>query len=157
VADRLSDFVSRLRVAAKADPQTAWFDVVSAADIAAAEELLDLKLPTLLSACYREVSNGGFGPGQLIGLPGGFPSSWGDLTQTFAVLHEDEECEESWLPIVDWGCSEITLVDCDDLQIVTLYDGDFHVEDYTFDDLIQHWLDGELPELHSGGFAPKRC
>ena len=31
-------------------------------------------------------------------------------------------------------------------------DGEFHFEDYSFKELIEHWLDGELPELHTGEF-----
>ena len=36
--------------------------------------------------------------------------------------------------------------------MVTLYEGDFHFEDYTFETLLRRWLDGELPALESGEF-----
>ena len=35
----------------------------------------------------------------------------------------------------------------------TLYDGEFHHEDYTFEGILSRWLIGELPELHSGEFS----
>lgn len=145
----------RLREAVHADPETVWFDTVSSADIEAAESFLGFDLPKLLARCYVHIGNGGFGPGPLIGLPGGYESSHGDLLQTWTALQENVECEEVWLPIIDWGCNQYSLIDCDDSQMVTFYDGEFHIEDYTFDELLTHWLAGEIPELHSGEFAPK--
>jgi hypothetical protein len=144
---------AKLRDAAAADPKTVRFGPVAPADVAAAEDYLGFALPKLLKRSYTEIGNGGFGPGLLIGLPGGYESSWGDLLQTWTVMHEHEEHEESWLPIVDWGCAQFSLVDCDDQQMVTLYDGDFHLEDYTFEGLLARWIGGELPELHSGEFS----
>jgi hypothetical protein len=149
---------TRLRQAAQEDTATIWFDVVPAASIEFAEEFFGFALPKLLKRSYMEISNGGFGPGPVIGLPGGYESSWGDLIKTRTELERDEECEDGWLPIIDWGCAQFSIIDCDnDFQIVSLYEGDFHCEDYSFDTLLKRWLDGELPELRSGGFyRPKR-
>jgi len=144
--------LARLRNAALNDPETVRYDVVSAEVVATAEEFLGFTLPKLLKRSYLEIGNGGFGPGLLIGLPGGYESSWGDLLQAWAVMQEDEECEQGWLPVIDWGCAQVSLIDCDDLQMVTLYEGEFHPEDYSFETLLRRWLDGELPELHSGEF-----
>ena len=36
--------------------------------------------------------------------------------------------------------------------MVSLFEGEFHSEDYSFEELQEHWLDGELLELHTGGF-----
>src|SRR5579884_3437758 len=92
-----------------------------------------------LSRAYQEISNGGFGPGLLIGLPGGHESSWGDLLQTWGVFQDDPDCEEGWLPIIDWGCAQVSLIDCeDDFQMVSLYEGEFHSESYSFEDLMDH-------------------
>jgi hypothetical protein len=144
---------SRLRSAALEDPGTVRFDVVPVACIEYAEEVLGFALPKILKRSYLEISNGGFGPGPIIGLPGGFESSWGDLLKTWAVLQQDEEFEEGWLPIIDWGCAQFSIVDCDnDFQMVSLYEDDFHCEDYSFEMLLERWLTGEVPELHSGGF-----
>lgn len=148
----MKGLLSRLRDAARADPETVRFEVVAPGSIEATEAFFDFPLPKLLKRAYLEIGNGGFGPGPLIGLPDGYESSWGDLLKTWAVMQEDEDCERSWLPIIDWGCAQFSLVDCDDSQMVTLYEGEFHPEDYSFEQLIRRWLDGELPELHGGGF-----
>jgi hypothetical protein len=149
----MKKLLTRLRDAALSDPETVRFDVALPAMIGAAEDFFGFALPRLLTRSYQEIGNGGFGPGPLIGLPGGYESSWGDLLQTWTVMQgcEDEEYEEQWLPIIDWGCAEFSLIDCDNLAMVTLYEGEFHPEDYSFETLLSRWLDGELPELHSGG------
>lgn len=130
-----------------------WFPVVDTAGIEFAEEVFGFALPAILRRAYQEISNGGFGPGPIIGLPGGYTSSWGDLFQSWEELQRDPEYEDGWLPIIDWGCAQFSIIDCeDDFQMVSLYEGDFHDEDYSFEDLLEHWLDGELPELYTGGF-----
>ena len=58
-----------------------------------------------MTQSYLEISNGGFGPGLLVGLPGGYESSWGDLLKTWDVMRENDEFDESWLPVIDWGCA----------------------------------------------------
>jgi hypothetical protein len=129
------------------------FPVVETAGITFAEELFGFALPQILRRAYREIGNGGFGPGPIIGLPGGYESGWGDLIQTWEELQRDEAYEEGWLPIIDWGCAQFSIIDCeDDFQMVSLYEGEFHNEDDSFEELLEHWLDGELPELHTGGF-----
>jgi hypothetical protein len=149
----MKNLLARLKRAAREDPKTVWSDVVSQAGIEFAEEVLGFALPKVLRRSYLEISNGGFGPGPLIGLPGGYESSWGDLLKTAAEMRRHEECDEGWLPIIDWGCALFSLIDCDnDFLIVTLYEGEFHPESYDFDELLERWLGGELPELHSGDF-----
>lgn len=147
-----------MKKAVQTNEETEGFPVVDAAGIAFAEEVFGFALPKILQRAYREIGNGGFGPGPIIGLPGGYASSWGDLIQTWQELQRDKECEEGWLPIIDWGCAQFSIIDCeDDFQMVTLYEGDYHSEDYSFEELLEHWLDGELPELHTGGFyCPKK-
>ena len=91
---------------------------------------------------------------QVVRAPVGF------LNQLFQKLRgeharqhrDDEEYEEQWLPVIDWGCAQFSLIDCDDRSMVTLYEGEFHPEDYSFETLQSRWLDGELPALHTGGF-----
>jgi hypothetical protein len=149
----MPSLLSRLGRAALTNEKTVRFPVVDAAAIAFAEELFGFALPQILRRAYREISNGGFGPGPIIGLPGGYESSWGDLLQSWEELQRDEGYEEGWLPILDWGCAQFSIIDCaDDFQMVSLYEGEFHNEDYSFEELLEHWLDGELPELHTGGF-----
>ncbi|MEM7245338.1 MAG: SMI1/KNR4 family protein [Acidobacteriota bacterium] len=152
---KLDELLRRLHEHAGTKADTRWHSVVSAEGIAFIEESLGVELPPLLRRCYTEVSNGGFGPGYgLIGLPGGHPGSWGDLLESTAVVREDEEVEEGWLPVIDWGCAEHSLVDCDaEGRIVSLYDGDYHEECYDLEELFTRWLAGEVPDLTSGGFC----
>ena len=32
-------------------------------------------------------------------------------------MQQHEDHEENWLPIVDWGCAQFSLVDCDDRRL----------------------------------------
>jgi hypothetical protein len=152
-ATDLDERIVRVRDAARRDSSSVWYPVVTDAHIEFVEAALDVELPELLKRCYLEIGNGGFGPGyHLTGLPGGHESSWGDLLQTTEELRRLEDGEESWLPIIDWGCNEFTIVDCDDDQIVTLYEGDFHDEDYSLETLFDRWIEGKVPDLSTGEF-----
>jgi len=151
----LDKLIFAFREAAHADPATNWHDIVSFDAIAFVENSLEVTIPQTLRRCYTEISNGGFGPGyQLTGLPGGHESSWGDLIQATAELRRHEDCEDEWLPLIDWGCAQLTVVDCHDEQIVTLYEGDFHCETYTLNKLLTKWISGEVPSLDTGSFHP---
>ncbi len=144
---------TRLSEVTRANGELMRFPLVDSAGIRFAEEKFGFDLPSILRRAYQEISNGGFGPGPIIGLAGGYQSSWGDLFQTWEELQRDPEYEDGWLPIIDWGCAQFSIIDCeDDFQMVSLYEGEFHSEDYSFDELLEHWLIGELPELDTGGF-----
>jgi hypothetical protein len=122
----MKSLFARLKIAVREHPGTIWSDAVSSEGITFAEELLGFALPGVLKRAYREISNGGFGPGPIVGLPGGYESSWGDLINTCNELRRNEECEEGWLPIIDWGCAQFSIIDCEaDFQMVTLCKGDF--------------------------------
>lgn len=151
----MKKLLTRLRDAARSDPGTIRFDVADPSVVEYAEEYFGFALPKLLKRLYLEIGNGGFGPGPLIGLPGGYESSWGDLLKTWTEMQdcEDDEYEEQWLPIIDWGCALFSLIDCDDLSMVTLYEGEFYPENYSFEFLLKQWLDGKVPELHTGEFV----
>lgn len=154
----MKNLIRRLRHAAREDPETVWSDVVAEEGIQFAEDVFGFSLPRSLRRSYLEISNGGFGPGPLLGLPGGYESSWGDLLTTWETLRVDEEWEEGWLPIIDWGCCQVSIIDCDnDFQMVTLYEGEFQSEHYTFGTMLERWLDGELPALENGGFFRPRA
>jgi hypothetical protein len=149
----MKSLFSRWQSAIRLDPKTEWTEVVSAEGIAYAEEVFGFKLPKLLRQAYLKISNGGFGPGPIIGLPGGYGSSWGDVLKSWEELQDHEDYEDGWLPIIDWGCAQFSIVDCEnDYQMVSLCDGEFHPEDYSFESLVEHWLAGEIPELSGGGF-----
>ena len=150
---QIDELIEKLREAARADPATHWCEVVSEDAIAFVESSLDVILPDALKHCYTRISNGGFGPGyKLTGLPGGHESSWGDLLQTTSELRRHDDCEDEWLPLIDWGCAQFTIVDCTDERIITLYEGDFHCEDYMLVTLFEKWTVGEVPNLATGTF-----
>lgn len=150
----MDNIIARLHDAAHNDPDSGWHDVVTTEHIAYVESVIDIELPKLLKRCYTEISNGGFGPAYgITGLPGGHESSWGDLIQTVAELRKLDECEDGWLPLIDWGCAQFLCVDCDnDDLIVTLYEGDFHQEGYSFQTVLERWVQGEIPDLDTGEF-----
>src|SRR5437763_11278632 len=58
---------------------------VSDPALARSEQRLGLRLPSFLGEVFRQVGNGGFGPGYgLIGLPGGFA---GDVGKSIVELY----------------------------------------------------------------------
>jgi hypothetical protein len=104
-----------------------------------AERQLGFPLPALLKELYREVGNGGFGPGYgIFGVYGGAPAidSSGEQhdlvsfyqlhtgNQAHSVLEHDFSSRGSlflqdlstWfdklVPICDWGCHHTSLLDC---------------------------------------------
>ena len=131
----MGESLSELRIAAQADEATHWFDVATSSQVEYVERVIEIELPVLLRRCYTEISNGGFGPGYgITGLPGGHESSWGDLIESVVELRRLEDCEDGYLPLVDWGCGEFTCIDCDDDNlVVTLIDGEFHHEEISLE------------------------
>ena len=87
--------------------------------VAEAEEEIGFPLPPLLRRLYLEVGNGGFGPGEGIpGVRGGADVGW-DWSD-IAAFHRDARADEQWkawpwlVPIFDWGCTIMSLIDCRD-------------------------------------------
>lgn len=149
----MEELLKRLRVAAESDKSTQWYDVVTDEHIAYFEGITELELPGWLCRCYRVIGNGGFGPGyHLAGLPGGCEAAWGDLAESVNELRIHDDCEASFLPLLNWGCNQVSCLDCDDSSVVTFLEGDFHFEEYTFETLLIKWCDGEVPDFETGGF-----
>lgn len=151
----MDDLITDINQTARNDAKSRWFAVVDHEQIEFVESVIDVQLPTLLKRCYTEISNGGFGPGYgITGLPGGHKSSWGDLIESVAELRALEDCEDNFLPLIDFGCAQILCVDCDDNErIVTSIEGDFHFEEYTLETLMARWCEGETPDLETGEFC----
>ena len=104
------ELIAAIERAARQDRKSSWHPTVSADAIDAAEDILGLKLPTTLVRIYRELTNGGIGPGfGLGGLPGGHECPWApDLiaqVQDMSQTGPDDELdwEDGWLPLIDWG------------------------------------------------------
>jgi hypothetical protein len=88
--------------------------------IAETEAACGYPLPPLLTRVLTEVANGGVGPREsLYGVRGhDWYSSdiFADMTEAAQASAEDEEWgRRRWaLPLIDWGCAIMTLVDCRD-------------------------------------------
>jgi len=87
--------------------------------VAEAEEEIGYPLPVLLRRLYLEVGNGGFGPrGGIPGVRGGADVGW-DWPDIVAFCR-DARADEQWsawpwlVPVFDWGCTIMSLVDCRD-------------------------------------------
>ena len=61
-----------------------WYPPASQEQVQATEQALGFVLPSLLRACYLQVSNGGFGPGEgVMGVIGGFEDNRGNLVEAY--------------------------------------------------------------------------
>jgi len=92
--------------------------------VAAAEQELGFALPPPLRAVYLQVSNGGFGPGQDIPIPGYSVALLYSLARTVAAYQDARTPPDPtlplwpWpqgvLPVLYWGCFGHAAVDCHD-------------------------------------------
>ncbi|MDI2129132.1 SMI1/KNR4 family protein [Yinghuangia seranimata] len=112
------------------------FAPASAADVAAAEQLIGYALPDLLRRVYTEIGDGGFGPDSgLVSLRRGNRRP-GDVTD-WPSVHTDRAADHDYMPPASWlhlangGCTmewqlSLTAVD----NPVLLYDADGWVSDW---------------------------
>lgn len=88
--------------------------------IAETEAACGYSLPPLLVRLLTEVANGGFGPlNAVYGVRGhNWHSSehFPDMTEAAIEAVDDPEWgQRRWcLPLIDWGCGMVTLIDCRD-------------------------------------------
>ncbi len=119
-----TDLVRRVAAKARATEERLP-ECASEAEIAVAEAELGFALPPLLARLYREVANGGFGPGQRL-----LPVSGPGPTVVTAYWEEREpDPGGGWYwprgvtPVLDWGCGMYAAVDClDERAPVLLYE-----------------------------------
>lgn len=127
------------------------FGVATDTVLTEAERTLGFSLPPLLKACYREIANGGFGPGYgVIGLEGGNLSDFGDLLSTYRQLKGDAEMmggkwELQLLPFCSYGCNIFSCVGCADNRwlVSTFEEGEVWPQNYTLEDFFKLWISGE--------------
>lgn len=108
------------RVAAAATVSELLRSPVTAEEMTDAERTLGFPLHPLLAALYRQVGNGGFGPGDsllpLCGEPGSDFDSSALQEYVGRIPPEGTETWWSWpegvVPVLDWGCAMFTCVDC---------------------------------------------
>ncbi|MGH3712882.1 MAG: SMI1/KNR4 family protein, partial [Micromonosporaceae bacterium] len=124
--------------------------VLGQAEIDRAEALLGFNLHPLLVAIYRDVANGGFGPGyQLFSLVNG-PTNEQAVDCYLGKRSSGAGTEWAWpegvLPVLTWGCGMYACVDCrSDLGTVLLFEpnpGDPDAAWYVEAPSLEAWFDG---------------
>lgn len=135
---------------------------VSEVIVTSAEEIIGFSLPPLLSKIYREIGNGGFGPGHgILGLDGGHTNSTGDTSlELYRIFLLPDPEDQLWFwpkglfPFCDWGCAIYSCICCFDKNYaVKWFDPNGHLPnsewsdsfiDHTtsFDEWIMSWLNG---------------
>jgi SMI1-KNR4 cell-wall len=129
---------------------------VSPEAIAEAERALSYPFPGLLRRLLLEVGNGGFGPGYgVIGVRGGatdpYERSVLDAHREFHSLRREQSLSDALLPVCDWGCGIVSLVDCasthDDMWACDPnpgVDDDTFRQPLTLGEWLARWVEGRL-------------
>jgi hypothetical protein len=140
--------------------QPTIFPVASEAAIRAAEAELGLRLPSLLRDIYKQVGNGGFGPGYgLLGVPGGATDDLGNnIVDLYHWYRKGDPTDPHWrwpaslVPICHLGCAMYACVDCnEDAGRMIWFEPNLNEEGEPWDssfislaDSLEIWLDGWL-------------
>lgn len=148
----IESLVSRIKEHATSLPRSLAFPPASESDIEEAESRLGFSIPPLLKLVYRQVGNGGFGPGRggsIIGVKGGYASDFGTLVETYEQLRGDYTLEgKHWragvLPFCEWGCNIFSCVNCKAAPgpIYLFEEGDMSAQRYSLQDFFQMWIEG---------------
>lgn len=130
--------------------------------VASTESRLGFGLPRTLREVYRNVANGGFGPGYgVMGVEGGFADDMGHtVADLYAAYREPDPEDPAWrwpeqfLPFCHWGCAVYSVVDCS-RSPAPVYFADVSVKEIgepvetilrphkpSFEDWLRDWLDG---------------
>lgn len=146
---------------------------VSENDLVQAEAQLGFVLPSLLRSVYREVGNGGFGPGYglfPLNKQDAFSDAENDLVTAYLGMRSmtQKDIDEYWeeepekpvlwpeqvLIICDWGCNSYTCLDCASSALPLFHMdaneslGMWAIEEPpTFPLWLQSWIDGK-PLFH---------
>ncbi len=118
---------------------------VNSALLAAEEARLGFDLPESLRRLYRDVGNGGFGPGYgLYGLKGGHADEGRTLVETYEMFVSDSSWPRELVPIVDWGCATWSCIDRSSAaaMIVNATSPTIAETDQPLDNWLRAWLDG---------------
>ncbi|QDT18990.1 SMI1/KNR4 family protein [Gimesia chilikensis] len=142
--------IERIKTFTKVKSSVELLPPVSPVMLEHAEQQLGFSLPTLLSECYLQFANGGFGPGYgVMGLAGGATSDFGDLLETYQQLKTDHESEgEIWppglLPFCEWSDNIFSCVECHDPRyLITTFDaGTLTPQNYSLTEFFELWLNG---------------
>ncbi len=126
-----------------------------ASAVRSAEEALGYSLPPLLSAIYRKLANGGFGPGcGILGLPDGYTCE-NLLNLTLVDYHQglSAAAEEltgkvwpaQWLTLCSMGCTFTYVVDCSQPDYPVLSVDGLHSAERVgpFENVMDNWASGK--------------
>jgi hypothetical protein len=132
------------------------FPTVTAQEIAHAEKRLGFGLTTLHRRIYREVGNGGRFLQGFYGIPastGGYYDRERSLIEMREMLVDEQLASQlpHVVPIVDLGCAQWILIDCDTDRALTMVSGDVYSPGFDFGVLVEKWLEGTM---HDALFAP---
>lgn len=158
----IDDLVSR--VAGKARSQRELPSPVTAGQLRRAEDLLGFSLPPLLAALYREVANGGFGPGADVPIPGYHAALVYPLDRAVEVYHDnrvpdphtpDRPWPDRVFPFLYWGDFAEAGIDCRTANgMVLMYESDveqvapdqaWKIQSLSLAAWCESWLAGDLP------------
>jgi hypothetical protein len=137
--------------------------------IKSAEAKIGFALPSLLVEIYRQVGNGGFGPGYgLIGLEDGARDDLGNCVVDLFLQNKQHNIQDhfwNWpdrlIPICHWGCAIYSCIDCSYLDYPVInFDPNKQEEDGRWDDAfipqgtifaewIEGWLNGDPQWMYS--------
>jgi SMI1/KNR4 family protein SUKH-1 len=147
---------------------------VTEEELVQAETQLGFVLPSLLRRIYREVGNGGFGPGYGLLPLNELPPNGGDDTTSLvaeyqgmksfsqqdidAYFAEEEEKPALWpervLILCDWGCNIYSCLDCSssELPIFRMDSNEnflveWAIEAPSLHQWLERWIDGTLARL----------
>lgn len=140
------ELIARIR----AHRSTRGHGVATVVDLDAFEAFLGLELPPLLRRIYREVANGGVGPGPgLIGIP---PNGF-DVEE---LENWEEALLDGEMPVVNWGCGGFSTIDLSDPDgpVTTSEPGADDGADVDSEwDSLHEWLVAWLSGQHLSPFA----
>jgi hypothetical protein len=118
----------------------------SADAIEAAEKDMGCHFHQLHRRLFREVGNGGFGPGYgLIGIPEGSldveERSMNELKQGLFLDHEKLQTS-SMVPLCDWGCGIWSCVDCETGAILSISEFGLRDLEQGLQSWFEDWISG---------------
>jgi len=106
---------------------------------------LGFRVPALLRRLYREIGNGGFGPGYgLIGMSDGATDDFGRTApEIYESLSTRHPKNSAWpwpsrlLPICHWGCAIYSCIDCATLDFpMRIFDPNVRADPSSWDDAL---------------------
>jgi SMI1 / KNR4 family (SUKH-1) len=153
VVARLQTPERRIDLTSVAPPDR--FSPASAEAVARAQDALGFALPALLVALYRQVGNGGFGPGAgLLGLEGGYVDADGRHLIDRYAAHRAQGWPPDILLLCDLGCAAGACIRGNDLEgsLLTVEADSIYQTSFTLRSWLESWvgvvnLEAELFEI----------